>query len=361
VVPLAKLNEFNQRTFLNSDSAQQIKPLLKNLQHYMLKYLVVGGQPDQPPAQRLNFLIGRDKQNNIVFVPAEPGTLKLRLQDKQVLPATPGEPKPRPFQLQIRGLHGPLTLQLRPVVYVPKGVNITLFRKNDLLLLLEFSADTGGLLSVGQQEIALRAKPDGLVYTDAGAAVKVLDDQHKGRAYKIGESFLANGHLVTLRHISAGGDSLTVQVAESAKVTRVFGSDAGFAFQPATLADVQGRAVSLTGTERPLVLDFWGTWCGPCVALTPNLKALHQQYAATADIVSIALDDADKVKQYLASNTIGWTNIAIPQKQAEASLINRLGVEDYPTFILIHKGVIQYRGTGETGLKELTQQLAQLK
>jgi thiol-disulfide isomerase/thioredoxin len=365
VVPLTKLDDFSRYSRTNLDSTQQFKNLPKDLRQYMLKYMVIGGLPGQPPAQRLNFLIGRDKQGQIVFIPAEPSTRTLRLKDKQVLPAVPGQPEPQSFQVQVRGLYGPLTLTMRPTVYLPKGMTITVPWKNDLFLALERFDDARGTLKVGNQEVMLRAGLSGssglVLYTDLVATIRVLDGQHEKREYKMGDSFMANGNLVTLRHISAGGDSLTVQVAEPAKTTRPYGFDAGFAFLQATLTDIKGQAVALAGTERPLVLDFWGTWCAPCVALTPSLKALHQQYAGQADIVSIALDDTDKVKQYLASNDIAWTNIAIPEKQMETSVIGKLHVHNYPTFILVYKGVIQYRGTGETGLKELTQQLSQLK
>jgi len=330
----------------------------------MLKYIVLGGLPGQPPAQRLNFLIGRDKQERIVFVPAEPGTLKLRLQDKQVLPATPGEPQPKPFQLRLRGLRGPLDLTLQPLVYPPKGYSFTVAWKNDTFLWLDRIVNTSGSLKLGVKEIALRATMEGpslLVFTDSVAMISVLDGQHQKQRYRIGESFLANGHLVKLQHISPGGDSLTVQVTEPAKVALLYGKDPGFLFRPVVLADVLGQPVSLLGTERPLVLDFWGTWCGPCVELTPALKILHAQYARTADIVSIALDEPERVKKYLAANNITWANIAIPEKEQPSSLIDQLGVGSYPTFLLVYKGKIYFRGVGAEGLQELTKQLAQLR
>jgi thiol-disulfide isomerase/thioredoxin len=363
VVPLAKQLNFNRSSLLNLDSTQRLRQVPKEVQRYMLKYIVMGGSPGQPPAQRLNFLIGRDKQNRIVFVPAEPGTLKLRRKDMQVLPATPGETSPQPFQVQLRGLRGPLTLDLRPKVYLPKGMTVTVPWKNDLFLLLDFSKDTYGLLQAGEKQVKIQAMLDGpgslLAFNDEVAALKVLDGQHEDRLYHMGESFLTNGYLVTPRHISPNGDSLTVQLTKATAAP--YGKDAGFAFRPATLTDVQGQPLSLAGTERPLVLDFWGTWCGPCVALTPALKTLHQQYATTADIVSVALDEPAKVTKYLQDNAIDWRNAAVPESQEKQSLIGQLDVKSYPTFLLVYKGQIQYRGVGEAGLQELTRRLAQLR
>ena len=364
VIPLVQQGEFDRTIPLGLDSTQHLRHLPKGLTQYMLKYLVVGGLPGQPPAQRLNFLIGRDAKGRIVFVPAEPGTLKLRRRSQQILPATPGEPQPQPFQVAVRGLRGPMTLTLRPEVYPSKTMTWTWPWKNDLTLFLERAVDTNGTLRLGAQDIALRAGLEGprslVVFTDSVAVISVLDGQHQKQRYRIGESFLATEYLVKLQHISPAGDSLTVQVTEPANVAPLYGKDAGFLFRPVVLADVLGQPVSLLGTERPLVLDFWGTWCGPCVELTPALKTLHAQYARTADIVSIALDEPERVKKYLAANNITWTNIAIQEQQRPSSLIDRLGVASYPSFLLIYKGKIYYRGVGAQGLQELTQQLARL-
>lgn len=360
VVPLTKLEDFNGTLFTRRDTTQQLRHVPKNLRHYLLKYVVLGGGPGQPPAQRLNFLIGRDAQERVVFVPAAPQTFRFRVKDQQVL-ATAEAPG-QPVTVTLRGARGPVVVRLRPSF---SSKHLTYFSplEQRLFLTLEQSVGYKAQLPIGDKEIALQIEMHGkqaVLLTDSTASVQVPDGQHKGRFYRMGESFLASGHLITLRHISAGGDSLAVQVVEPAKTNRPFGADAGLAFQPATLSGIEGQPVMLAGTERPLVLDFWGTWCGPCVALTPSLKALHQQYATKADIVSIALDDADKVKQYLSAHAITWPNIAVPEKQAAGSLIEKLNVNNYPTFILVYKGIIIYRGTGETGLKELTQQLAQL-
>ena len=360
VIPLTKLENFNRILPTRRDTTQQLRHVPKNLRHYLLKYVVLGGGPGQPPAQRLNFLIGRDAQERVLFVPAAAETFKFRVKDQQVLATT--EAPGQPFAVTLRSARGPVVLRLRPS-FSSKYFTYSSPQEQRLFLMLDQSVDHEGRLLIADKEITLQVEAHGkqtVLLTDSTALVRVPDGQHKSRFYKMGESFSASGYAVTLRHISAGGDSLTVQVAP-AKTTRPFGADPGLAFQPATLTDLTGQPVALAGTERPLVLDFWGTWCGPCVALTPSLKALHQQYAAKADIVSIALDEADKVKRYLAANSITWTNVAIPEKQVANSFIDKLNVGNYPTFILVNKGVIVYRGTGETGLKELTQQLAQLK
>jgi len=57
--------------------------------------------------------------------------------------------------------------------------------------------------------------------------------------------------------------------------------------------DLAGKPVSLADYEGKVVLlDYWATWCAPCVAELPAVAALHKKYHAQGlEIVSISLDD----------------------------------------------------------------------
>lgn len=63
-----------------------------------------------------------------------------------------------------------------------------------------------------------------------------------------------------------------------------------------TLADLQGNKVSLSSYKgRPLVVDFWATWCGPCKVEIPWFEKLHDQYASQGlEIIGVSTDDLDK-------------------------------------------------------------------
>jgi thiol-disulfide isomerase/thioredoxin len=51
---------------------------------------------------------------------------------------------------------------------------------------------------------------------------------------------------------------------------------------------------------KPLVVNFWASWCGPCVAEMPALAALHKHYAAKGiNFVGIAVDTAPNVQGFV--------------------------------------------------------------
>jgi thiol-disulfide isomerase/thioredoxin len=74
------------------------------------------------------------------------------------------------------------------------------------------------------------------------------------------------------------------------------------------LPDAQGRQHSLSEwADRPLVVNFWATWCEPCQREIPLLKALRREYAGNSlEIVGIAIDSADSVSKYTADHALGY-------------------------------------------------------
>ena len=46
---------------------------------------------------------------------------------------------------------------------------------------------------------------------------------------------------------------------------------------------------------KPVVIDFWATWCGPCIKLGPIVEELAEKYAGHVTIGKLNIDDNDEI------------------------------------------------------------------
>jgi peroxiredoxin len=80
-----------------------------------------------------------------------------------------------------------------------------------------------------------------------------------------------------------------------------------------TLDSFNGEPISLVKLRGKVVLvDFWATWCGPCLAEMPNMKATHQAFAADDRFVmlGISIDEtSEPAKQKAAADKYEWTQL----------------------------------------------------
>ncbi len=74
--------------------------------------------------------------------------------------------------------------------------------------------------------------------------------------------------------------------------------DAKFAEKAPTLDNVtwiQGDAIKSFEKDHVYVLDFWATWCGPCVASIPHLTELHNEHKDTVTFIGVAVRPNDRM------------------------------------------------------------------
>lgn len=173
---------------------------------------------------------------------------------------------------------------------------------------------------------------------------------------KVEESFALEGNTkVKILSISEFGDTLKLKVWEDTQAEIGFRSgDKTFL---SSFQDINNKQFNpKTQGNKYIMLDFWGTWCGPCVAGLPKLKEFYQKHKSQIELVSIAHDkDIEKVKKFIEEKEMNWVHKF--ENNAEKNpekLVEKLNVECFPTFILLDKsGKILSRGCGEVQLKEI--------
>jgi len=109
--------------------------------------------------------------------------------------------------------------------------------------------------------------------------------------------------------------------------------------------------------DKFILLDFWGTWCNPCIQLIPELKKLNSEFKNTNfQLVGVAFDrDIDVVSDFVGKNEMDWVHLFVDQTQRDrGSMIDVFKITAFPTKILIDpSGKILARGRDIEEIREI--------
>lgn len=101
--------------------------------------------------------------------------------------------------------------------------------------------------------------------------------------------------------------------------------------------------------DQYTLIDFWGSWCGPCIAAIPQLVKLNSLYQGKLNIVGVAYKtetSGDKAKAVVVKNKIHWPTILQTERNVfvGADIIRTYKIQAYPTYVLLdQEGIILIR------------------
>jgi thiol-disulfide isomerase/thioredoxin len=81
-----------------------------------------------------------------------------------------------------------------------------------------------------------------------------------------------------------------------------------------TLSDLNGNVIRLSSLRgKPVLLNFWATWCGPCVAEMPGMQQLHQEAGDQVHFVCVNLRESQTIiSGFLGGKGYNWTFLMDP-------------------------------------------------
>ena len=110
--------------------------------------------------------------------------------------------------------------------------------------------------------------------------------------------------------------------------------------KPANLSQFTGK--------KPVMMEFWATWCPNCRELEPTMKAMHAKYGSKVAFVGVAVsvnEDAALVKKYVDKHKLPWTQVY----DARGNATDAYDVPATSYVVLVDKaGKVVYTGVGGT-------------
>lgn len=122
---------------------------------------------------------------------------------------------------------------------------------------------------------------------------------------------------------------------------QVVGVEVGDIAPEIDLPDTKGNLVALSSLRGSLVLvDFWASWCGPCIKEQPQLLKLYNAYPDKLSIYSVSMDTKKPLwKAAIAKGKLPWTQVS-DLRYWQSPVVGAYMLQSVPLNFLIDKNGI---------------------
>jgi len=158
--------------------------------------------------------------------------------------------------------------------------------------------------------------------------------------------------VMTFASVLTSGFAIAGCAAPPSPPTPTQGTKVGNLAPNFQLHNLEGKSVSLSDLRgKPVMLNFWATWCHPCVFEMPYLQQVYEEWSADG-LVLLAINiggTSSRVKEFLQSH-----NLSLPVLlDTKGGVAGRYGIRYIPTTFFIDKdGIIQVVRIGAFPNKE---------
>lgn len=127
--------------------------------------------------------------------------------------------------------------------------------------------------------------------------------------------------------------------------------------------DVNGKITTLNQLKGKVVfVNFWATWCPPCLAEMPSINKLYEKYKNNDDVAFLLIDADNNFEKSLAY--MKARNYTMPVYQMNSSVPEQLFAGSLPTTIVFDKQnrlSFKHEGVANYNSKKFTEFIAQLR